>query len=312
MKNKIKLSIILVNWNCGQTIINCIKSLYTHIKDVEYEIIVIDNNSTDGSKEYIKKNFPLVVLIENNYNNFFAGANNQGYSVARGKYILILNSDTVVFDDSIQKILNFFRQNAKLGALTCKLLNLDGTVQYYMHRRFPDYFRLIFSYIHKKFNFFKPTIIKNYLYLNNKFDKNFFIEQAAGVFILTKKSVIEDVGGLFDEEKFPLFYNDVDFCYRLSKKSKKILCLCNYSIFHLKARSTGKLNFFKSGQFYAPASLWYFKKHNKKFDFIILKISFLFLFVTLNIIKLIQFLMGKINKDILIENWKFLKLLFYF
>jgi hypothetical protein len=285
--------------------------LYNNIKSVKFEIIVVDNNSSDGTAEYIEKKFPLVILIKNNFNNLFAGANNQGYEISRGEYILILNSDTIVFDESIDKMIRYYESNKELGAITCRLLNKNGTTQYCMHRRFPNYFRLIFSFIYKKWKNFRPRIVRDYLYLDNEFNKDFLIEQAAGVFILTKRSVIKELGGLFDEIRFPLFYNDVDFCYRLSKKSKKIICLCDYSIFHLKGQSTGKLNFLKGGEYYAPAALLYFKKNNKKFDFITLKISFLFLFLFLNVLGMIRFFEGKIILKKLIEDWAFLKKLFY-
>src|SRR3989338_7796248 len=262
MENKIKLSIILVNWNCGQTIFDCLESLYTHIKDINFEIIVVDNNSTDGSREYIEKHFSQVVLIKNDFNNLFAGANNQGYQIARGEYIWILNSDTRLFENSFRIMMGHL-SDPKIGAVTCKLFNDDGSTQYYMHRRFPTCIRMALSFIHRWFRPFNPSIVRNYLYLDNDFKENFYIEQSAGVCIVIKREVIEKVGGLFDEKNFPLFFNDVDLSYRLKIFGYFILCVCNTSIFHSKGQSTNKLNFFANKYYYIPSALLFFKKHNR-------------------------------------------------
>jgi GT2 family glycosyltransferase len=158
-----------------------------------------------------------------------------------------------------------------------------------MHRRFPSCTNIIFSFLHKKYKSFLPKGVREYMYLDKDFKTSFYIKQVAGAFIMTTRDVVESIGGLFDEERFPLFYNDVDFSYRIYEHSLKILCVSDKSILHLKGESTGKLNFLKSGKYYAPAALWFFKKHNKKFDYLVLKISFLILFSTLVILKMISF-----------------------
>ena len=301
MENKIKLSIILVNWNCGQTISDCLESLYVHIKDINYEIIVVDNNSTDGSREYIEKHFPQVVLIKNDFNNLFAGANNQGYQIARGEYIWILNSDTRLFENSIEKMIGFL-DDPKIGAVTCKLLNQDGSTQYYMHRKFPTYIRMVLSFVHRGFRFFKPPAIQGYLYLRNDFQKNFYIEQPAGVCILMKREVIEKVVGLFDEKNFSLFFNDVDVSYRLHIFGYLILCVCNTSIFHSKGQSTNKLGFFANKYYYIPSALLFFKKHNLYKDFYLSKISYTILFIIIGLHSSLLFLTGFINFNVYKER----------
>ncbi len=277
---KPKLSIILVNWNCGQVILNCINSLQKTIKKYSYEIIVVDNNSKDGSVEFIQRKFPKVKVIKNKFNNMFAGANNQGYAVSEGDYIFILNSDTVVIKGSVDALLDYLIKNKK-DVVTCTLLNKDGTIQKNMHRGFPSVMRLFTSKIYQKYGIlgFLPSV-KNYLSLNNKFDKDFYVEQAPGSAILISKKLINRLGCLFDEKNFPLFYNDVDLCYRINKLGIKILCKTDVMIYHLKGDAINKIgrhSYFKNT---ISSSLNFFRKHKKYFDYYILLVMgnvFLFL-----------------------------------
>jgi len=266
-QTKVELSIILVNWNGGQVIINCIESLIKTIKHTSYEIIVVDNNSQDGSLEKIIKNYPLIKIIKNKFNNMFAGANNQGYAISTGKYIFILNPDTVVTTNAVDDLVAILK-NSKEVAITCTLLNPDGTVQYNMHRGFPSFFRLISSLCFEKLHFlnFLPAV-KNYLLLNNKFDQDFYIEQAAGAVILLRKELIEQLGYLFDEKNFPLLYNDVDLSYRIYKAGIKILCKSDIQIYHLKGQSLKTISRGDHTLEHINSFLNFAKKHNLILDY---------------------------------------------
>ncbi len=295
MKKRIDLSVILVNWNCGNVIINCIDSLIKTIKKHSYEIIVVDNNSKDGTPELIKKKYPKIKLIKNNFNNMFAGANNQGFEASSGDYIFILNSDTIVTKDAIDKLLDYMKKN-KQEVITCTLLNKDGSIQYNMHRSFPSYIKILFFFLYNKFKFISFLhYIKNYLLLNNKFNKDFYLEQAAGAAILISRRLINDLGYLFDEKRFPLLYNDVDLCYRIYKKGINILCKTDIYIYHLKGNSIKKLNFYKFGINYGISSMNFFKKYNFKLDYFMLKISIKPIYLFWYILAYINYLMGFIK-----------------
>ena len=259
---KIDLSIILINWNGGQIIIDCIESLIKTIHKTTYEIIVVDNDSKDGSFEKIVSNYPQIRTIRNNYNNMFAGANNQGYAISKGKYIFILNSDTVVTENAVDKLVDVLRTTDE-SVVTCTLLNKDGSIQYNMHRGFPSFIRLATGLIYKKYGVlgFLPSV-KNYLLTINKFDKDFYVEQAAGAVILLRRSLIEKLGYLFDEKNFPLFYNDVDLCYRINKLGFRILCKTNIKIYHLKGESIGKISSYEHIKTYTFSAAKFFLKHN--------------------------------------------------
>lgn len=261
MNNNIELSIILVNWNCGQVIIDCIESLIKTIKKTSYEIIVVDNDSKDKSIEKIIYDYPQIKVIQNEFNNMFAGANNQGYEISKGDKIFILNSDTVVTEGAVDNLVQILKEG-KESAVTCTLLNSDGTVQYYMHRGFPTLLRLASGLIYKRWNIFGflPSV-KKYLLIDNKFDKDFYVDQAAGAAIMLKRELIEKLGYLFDEKNFPLFYNDVDLCFQISKGGYKILCAVDIKIYHLKGNSVSKLKFSKLMKTYIPSCFRYFIKN---------------------------------------------------
>lgn len=157
------VSIIIVNYNTKNLTRNCLKSIYEHTKDLEFEVVVSDNGSTDGSIEMIKSEFPQVILIENNANLGFGAANNRGLKIAKGKYIFYLNSDTVILNNAVKIFFDYWEKSPEketIGALGCSLLNKSLEV---MHSGgpFPSYRtfckrqvkRLIFHII-KSFLFF--------------------------------------------------------------------------------------------------------------------------------------------------------------
>ena len=125
----IDVSVIIVNWNTKDILRNCLKSIYDEGGDVALEVIVIDNASTDGSVEMVKKDFSQAVLIENSENRGFAAANNQGIAIAKGRYVLLLNSDTIVLDKALEKTISFADSHPESAVVGCRALNPDRTLQ---------------------------------------------------------------------------------------------------------------------------------------------------------------------------------------
>jgi GT2 family glycosyltransferase len=136
------LSIIIVNWNTQDILRDCLRSIYEQGGEIDLEVIVIDNASTDGSVEMVKKDFPQVTLIENSQNRGFAAANNQGIAVARGRYVLLLNSDTVVLDKALQKTVSCAEAHPEAAVVGCRVLNPKWAlwIVYFMY---PSIFALI-------------------------------------------------------------------------------------------------------------------------------------------------------------------------
>lgn len=282
------LSIAVLSWNSKEITKACIESIIKNVR-IRYELILIENGSIDGSAEMIHQDYPSfrypqIVTIFNDENRGFAGGNNQAYAIARGKYFLLLNSDTLVPAGAIERMVDFLEddRHTSYGAATCALLNVDGSTQYYMHRRFPHASSLLLALVHKRYRWFQPQSVKRYLYLDQNFSDDCDVEQAAGACLMVRKALIDDMRELLDEKHFPLYYNDVDLCYRIHQRGLRIRCVAQPRITHLKGTSVRTLSFFKNGKEYAYSSLWFFKKHHLTTDYLILKKLYLLLFLGLN------------------------------
>lgn len=308
IQNSPTVSIAVLSWNSKQITQDCIESILKELHDISYELILIENGSHDGSAEMIRdhypsEKYPQIISVFNKENLGFAGGNNQAYTIAQGEYFLLLNSDTIVHQGAIQAMVNFLDRYKDYGGATTLLLNPDDSVQYYMHRRFPTVWRLLPSLFHKRFRWFNPKAVREYLYLDKDFSVDFDIEQAAGACLMVRKSIIDSMGELLDVEHFPLYYNDVDLSYRLYERHWKIRCLTNVSITHLKGTSVRTLDFFKNGKEYSYASLWFFKKHHRVVDYWVLKILYLILFLGLNSATPLLLLFKKITVDQAKYRW---------
>jgi len=295
---RVDVSIILVNWNCEDVISNCLKSLTNTIKKSSYEIIVVDNNSHDNSLELIEEEYPQVKIIKNDFNNYFAGANNQGYEASRGDFIFILNSDTIATTGAVDKLVDFAKKNNQ-GAVTCTLLNKDGSVQYNMHRQFPSAIKLFAAFLYKKYNGFWGLLpgTRKYLLLDNKFDKDFYVEQAAAAALLLSRDLVEKLDSLFDDKKFPLFYNDVDLCYRIHELGRKVLCKTDVYIYHLKGESIKKVDHYEYLASYAVSVINFFKKHRLHIDYFLVSTGLKLLFLFLYPLPYISYCFGRISKE---------------
>lgn len=134
----LQLSIIIVNWNTKDYLKDCLSSIFKSITELNFEVIVVDNNSADESVEMVKEKFPQVRLIENKENLGFAKANNQGYEISKGRIIALLNPDTIIYKGVFEQIVDYLMKNLQVGAATCRLLNPDNSFQRNF-RRLPDF-----------------------------------------------------------------------------------------------------------------------------------------------------------------------------
>ncbi len=291
----VTLSIAIVNWNTCELTKNCIESILENTKGTDYEIIVVDNGSVDGSIEVIENEFPQVRLIKNSHNLGFAEPNNQALEISRGKYFLALNSDTIVHVDALEKMVDFLDSHPEAGAVTCRLLNRDGSTQYNMHRRFPTFLGLVSGGIYKYYPRLKLKWAREFLMLDNKFDKIQTIEQAAGACIMIRKDIIEDIGGLFDAERFPLLFNDVDLCYRLYKNGFKIYLVPDAKITHLKGQSFKQIEFPMHKKEEVVSLFLFFRKHRKYPDYLMSKMAYLLLYSIIALWSLILLLIRRID-----------------
>ena len=235
------LSIIIVNYNVKNLLENCINSILSASKNFQTEIIVVDNNSFDGSPAYIKSRFDGyndIRVIENNVNLGFAKANNLGVSAASGKYILILNPDTILREDTIDKCIKFIESRDDIGILSCKLVLPNGKLDLACRRSFPSssvaFYRMIG--LSKLFPNNKIFGKYNLTYLDE--NSSYEVDAVCGAFMLMKKEHFFKVGG-FDEEYF-MYGEDLDLCYRIKKENLKVYYYSGTGIIHYKGESTKK------------------------------------------------------------------------
>jgi GT2 family glycosyltransferase len=229
------VSIIIVNWNTQAILKDCLKSVYGQTKDISFEVVVVDNASFDGSIQMVKSEFPQITLIENNDNRGFAKANNQGMQIAKGRYVLLLNSDTIILDGAIQRTLTFADQHPEAAVVGCKVLNPDKSLQ-------PTCFMV-------------PSLLNLFLsstYLYKLFPRSRFfgreqmtwwdrddvreVEVVTGCFMLVRKEAMEQVG-MMDESYF-MYAEETDWCYRFRKAGWKLLFTPDAQIIHLGGQSS--------------------------------------------------------------------------
>ncbi len=229
------VSIIIVNWNTKELLRGCLTSVYEQTVDLDFGVIVVDNASTDGSAEMVRNDFPQAMLIQNTKNCGFAAANNQAIAVAKGRYILLLNSDTVILDRAIEKTISFANENPKAGAIGCRVINPDGTLQETCFM-FPSILNMLLSstYLYKIFP-------KNKFFGREQmtwWDRNDVreVDVITGCFILVRREAIEQVGIL--DERFFMYCEETDWCYRLKKKEWKVMFAPVGQIIHYGGRST--------------------------------------------------------------------------
>ena len=233
----IDLSIVIVSYNTNEFLKKCLKSIEKTSKNFTYEIIVVDNASSDNSAELVKENFKDVILFSNKENLGFSKANNIGVKKTIGRYVLFLNSDTEVYENTLKTMIEFMDSKNDVGAATCKLVLPDGKIDDASHRGFPTPWNSFshFSGISKLFGYTKLFGGYNLGYLN--LNETHQIDALAGAFMFVRREAGEQVGW-WDEDYF--FYGeDLDFCYMLKQNGWKIYYVPSVSILHHKGISGG-------------------------------------------------------------------------
>jgi GT2 family glycosyltransferase len=256
----VDVSIIIVNWNTKELLRDCLTSIYKCAGNVDYEIIAIDNASTDGSVEMVKNDFPDVILIENSENRGFAAANNQGMAVAKGRYVLLLNSDTVVLDNAVANTVRFADENPQAAVIGCRVLNPDRTIQRTCFM-FPSLLNMLLSstYLYKLFP-------KNRFFGREQmtwWDRSDVrrVDVVTGCFMLVRREAIEQVGMM--DEQFFMYGEETDWCYRFRKKGWDLIFAPVGEIIHFGGASSKQVKFEMIRQL--RGSILLFMRKNRNF-----------------------------------------------
>ncbi len=253
-----QLSIIIVNYNVRYFLEQCLHAVYKAIKPLQAEVWVVDNASTDESVEFLQSRFPWVHIIANEKNEGFARANNTALRQCKGDYILFLNPDTLVAEDTLVNCLKFLQENADAGALGIRMIDGQGNFLPESKRSFPSPITSFFKLMGLTSLFPKSRFFAKYTlgYLDEF--KNHEVDVLAGAFLMTGKKLSDELGG-FDETFF-MYGEDVDLSYRIQQKGFKNYYYSGSTIVHFKGESTkkGSLNYVR--MFYQAMSI-FAKKH---------------------------------------------------
>ena len=229
MKNP-ELSVIILNYNTKELLEGCLNSLKSVQNEADFEVIVSDNGSMDGSVEMIGDKFPWVKCLKGP-NTSFANGNNRAKGVVRGEFILFLNSDTVMHKNTLAKTLAYLKLNKDVGVVTCKLVLPNGKLDKDARRRFPTpwvSFKRLFL-----------TNARQYWYEDVDEDILHEVDSVEGAFLLTRKNILDKVNWF--DENYLFDGEDLDLCFRIKKSGYKIIYFPEVSIIHLKGATKGKV-----------------------------------------------------------------------
>ncbi|WP_426350480.1 glycosyltransferase family 2 protein [Alloiococcus sp. CFN-8] len=262
------LSIIIVSYNTSEMTAKAVSSVIDTVKSYSYEIIVVDNDSKDNSPKILKELFEdKIILIENKENLGFSRANNMGIRMARGEYILLLNSDTIAHDKAIDAALAFAKQVDGIGAVGAKILLKDGTLDKACKRGFPTPWNSL-SYSLKLDKLFKRSKFFGGYHLTHISEEEISdVDCIMGAFMLLPSSVIEKVG-LLDEDFF-MYGEDIDWCYRIIKAGYKIIYYPKSVITHYKKASFNKRRKQTIKEFYSSMKIFYNKHYDNKYPSVV-------------------------------------------
>ena len=254
-----QLSVIILNYNVRYFLEQCVASVQEALSNIDGEIIVVDNNSSDDSCEMMKSRFPNVKLIENTANSGFPKGNNIGVDQAKGDYICILNPDTVVAEDTFTKILAFAEKQKNIGIVGCKLIDGTGNFLPESKRGVPTPF-VAFTKIFGLYIFFPKTTLFNRYYAQHLSENETGkVDILVGAFMIMKRDLYHEIGG-FDENCF-MYSDDIDLSYMVLKKGKSNYYFHETSVIHYKGESTVKDGLYMKR--FREAMQFFYKKHFK-------------------------------------------------
>lgn len=269
-----KLSIIIVNWNVAQLLKQLVASIFRFTpENLSFEVIVVDNNSTDRSVNTLRQNFKAEInnnrlkIIANEKNLGFAKANNLGFKKSRGEFVVFMNPDMELLEDSFSKLLKIWQAKENLGILTCSLLYEDKTRQANI-KGFPKFCDQLLVLL--KLHHFLSWLpcLKKYLQKNFDYKKERIIDQAMGAFVFTKKEIMEKINAW--DEDYWLWWEDVELCFKVKELGYKNLYTPKTQIVHYEGKSFAQTFGLKKQKRFNSGMLIYFKKRKKYFSWFIL------------------------------------------
>lgn len=251
--SELLVSLVIPSWNQRELLIECLSSILNSRNRLKREIIVVDDASSDGTAEYIENNFKEVKLIKNSLNEGFAKSVNKGVEASKGEMIFLLNNDVIFIEDPVEKLAECLKRNKDAGAVAPLLYYPDGRFQISC-RRFPTPAALILE----KLRINKAGHFNKWKLTEEEHLKGGYVPQPMASAILIKRECWDAVGPF--DERFPIFYNDVDWCYRVYKNTDYKIYLCtDVRMIHHAGATVETLKFRKKWEFYKGLINFYLK-----------------------------------------------------
>ena len=241
MKNKqhekqIDVSIVIVNYNVKDFLHQCLTSIQKAKHDLSLEVFIVDNASTDGSMDFLEPLFPDFIFIRSHINSGFPVANNIAIRQAKGKYLLILNPDTILAEDTLIEMIKYMNENPEVGISGCKVLNGDGSFQLACRRGFPTPWASFCKLFGLQTLFPNSKLFSKYNQTFRSVDETYYIDAVIGAFMFCDTKLIQEIGG-FDETYF-MYGEDLDLCRQVQLKSRYVAYYHKTTIIHFKGEST--------------------------------------------------------------------------
>lgn len=255
--NDVDLTISIISYNTKDLLRACLESVYENISRIRFEVIVVDNGSLDGSKEMIKDQFPEVILIENKNNAGFAGANNQAFSRSKGRFFLLLNSDTKLPVGTISAMTGFMELHSQVGIVGCQQIRPDGSIQptinfslnmwtnlWLIFLSLFQWKKLILnararSFVTRYLGWALGKTVGSYLHHYSPSKMPYEVDWVPGVCLLARREAIDQVGLL--DENFFMYDEDVDWCLRMKQKGWKVYFLPGNKVVHYVTQSSERI-----------------------------------------------------------------------
>jgi hypothetical protein len=269
------LSVVIVSYNVKEKLNNNLQALFKSQGDFSFEVFVVDNNSQDGSAEMVEKKFPQVKLIKNEDNLGFSKANNIAIKQSKGNFILLLNPDMQVFEDTLKKSLNFAKSNPKAIVSSCKLVDEKNNIIRHI-RRFPKFFDQLMIILKVPHVF--PKVLNKYLISDFDYNRSQKVDSVRGSFFMINKNEFKRLSGqdlpLLDERYF-VWFEEVDFCKNIYRLGGEVWYNSEVKCLDYVGQSFSLLKRIKAQKLFRDSMLKYFEKWQARWQYFLLKIFWL-------------------------------------
>lgn len=252
------LSIIIVSHNTKELLINCLESVFEYSGKIKVVVYVVDNASNDGSPGMVKKYYPKVKVIQNKKNYLYSKANNQALKLIKGKYFLILNSDTLIHKHTLSDMVNFLDKRPNCALASCLEKDMNGKTILTCHKFHTPVIQILDLPIFNKFTKNFP-IIKRHYYKGWTRVTTRKVDTIPGSFIFGRSSIVKDIGGF--DENLPLFFSDADLCKRVSDLGYDIYHNGDTAITHFKAQSLNNIPYLEVINKSNKDMVYYYRKY---------------------------------------------------